>query len=525
MPALAADNLLVANTINTRIVDADGYNITDTNPLLTKLTSSSRSAFGEVLTVRSNPQVQVFLTKVNDNRIFKKFNVLGGSVSTASGMAIFETNTGAYGYAAVQSIDRVAYQPGVGIICRFTASFTSGVDNSIQVVGPYHAEEGFGIGFSGQKFGIMHRHGRVLEIQQLILTGGAAGTATVTLNGKPNIVTLATATLTGNAREITDWTGGYSDYSTTYSPFQIDNKVFFHRQYHGQTTGVFSYSNGGQVGTFSGLKSGANGIEDWHVQNSWNIDTLKGTGLSSMNIDYTKLNIYEFKIGWLGVLPIQVSVGDDNKQDLVPVHLIPWTNTVNAVRPHTLDPRFPIGYAVSSLGSTTNLVVKGASAFAAIHDGAGANLGPRWGQSNRKAGVTTAETPILSVMCSPIDQDNNGYSRRRVILKNVIMSNLDNTIDFTVNIYKGVPNNLTAYGFQSLSNYSILLKDTQATAIQNVSTATQIASIGLPANTVYTYPFDNIDTYLQPGEVLFVTAATSSSTAAITISINGQEDE
>ena len=516
----------ITGTLTTKLVAANDQTANQINPLAVKLGGPSSSAFGEGLVVSPDPQIEAYLSSAKDSREWEIFSGQNdGYVNAGTGLAELSIGNTLLAYSTLRTKDFLPYVPGQGAVYRFTAAFNSGVANSLQLVGPYHAEDGLAIGYNGTGFGVMHRYGRKLEVQKLSFSSQStvAGNVTITLNGTPNTVRLdALGNIWSDARSIS--TGVYSEngpsgLSYEWQAYQISGDAYFMRTTHGALTGSMAFDPGSTnaSASFSQFQAGAEGTQDWYYQTGFSYDTLDGTGPSAMTIDPQKINVYEIKYGWLGVLPIKISVANEQCQEMIPVDVIPWTN-LNTI-PHLQDPRFRISYALASAGSTTAMSLRGSSVYGAI-EGQTSLKHKQFSVINEETADTT-EDPILCIMSSRINLSQTNINRRRIFVKEINITNESSSKAASIKVYIGSRNNLVGSNFYNDGNQdSIVLIDKSATALVNDSLEL-IASRGVAQTTAVTL---NIGKFLLPKDVLIVTTQTSSSSAPIIASVNGNED-
>lgn len=516
----------ITGTVTTKLLAANDQTANQINPLAVKLGGASSSAFGEGLVTSPDPQIEAYLSSAGDAREWETFSGQNdGYVNVGTGLAELSIGSTLLAYSTLRTKDFLPYVPGQGAVYRFTAAFNSGVANSLQLVGPYHAEDGLAIGYNGTGFGVMHRYGRKLEVQKLSFSSQStvAGDVTITLNGTPNTVRLdALGNIWSDARSVS--TGVYSEngplgLSYEWQAYQISGDAYFMRTTHGALTGSMAFDPGSTnaSASFSQFQSGAEGTQDWYYQTGFSYDALDGSGPSAMTLDPQKINVYEFKYGWLGVLPIKISVANEQCQEMIPVHVIPWTN-LNTI-PHLEDPRFPISYALASAGSVTPMSLRGASVYGAI-EGQTSLKHKQFSVINEETADTT-EDPILCVMASRINLSQSNINRRRIFVKEINITNESSTKAATIKVYVGSRNNLVGSNFFNDGNLdSIVLIDKSASALVNDSLEL-VASRGVAPTAGVTL---DIDKFLLPKQVLIVTTQTSSSTAPIIVSLNGNED-
>jgi hypothetical protein len=345
-----------------------------TNVVTTDLGAAARSAFGEILTVSPTPIVQLDALRGID---LVDMTVLasgtGASAGTNNEKTIFKVQSGtsSNGDAHILSKKYMKYRPGQGSLSRFTAGFTTGVANSTQRAGLTDSEVALCVGYDGVDFGVLRATGGKVPIHKLTITVAPTGTQTgvVTLNGVAKNVTITAGTTTHCAAEIAiDGVGGYPGWYIE----QVDNTVIFRAIDPFVTSGTFSFSSTGTgtlaVGTFATIQTGVAQTEHWTKQADFNMDTLDGSGNagnpSGMDLDTTKLNVYQISFRWLGVGVINYAIEDEETGEIIMFHREHYTN--KNIVPHLDNPSFRIGYTVTNKGNTSNLTVIGASMMMAI---------------------------------------------------------------------------------------------------------------------------------------------------------------
>lgn len=524
-PVLKSD---YTSTQNINIKAPNGQDLATINPLPVKMGGGSASSFGEVMTVSPTVEIEGYLESCLDSREWEIFTGANdGYVDIGTGMANFRIGESLLAYTSVRSRNFVPYSPGKGVTVRFTAAFNSGVANSLQLVGPYHAEDGFGVGYDGENFGVFHRYGRKQHIQKLSITSAAsiAGTGSIVINGTPNIFRVdAAGNIWDDARNIASGTTFVENsfFGTTilWETQAISGNVYFTRNSHGPITGEFSFNSGttNLAATFSQFQSGVDGNLVWTYQSGFSYDALSGSGPSSMTINPQKLNVYEVKYGWLGALPVKFSVANEVCQEFVPFHVTRWANLNET--PHIEDPRFPVAYSVASVGSSTIMNLKGASVYAAV-EGANSLKHKMFTFDNEQAASTT-ETSILAVLCSRVDKRGQKINRRRFFVDNINLTNESSTKAAKVRVYIGSQKNLKTFSFSEPDPIDSPVSVSKiASQLNNGSSLELLDSIGVAPQETANLA---IQRYILPKEVVIVTISTSSSTANILATINGHED-
>ncbi len=101
------------------------------------------------------------------------------------------------------------------------------------------------------------------------------------------------------------------------------------------------------------------GVEEFIKQDAFNLDKLDGTGPSGFDISSDKLNLYTYRGGWYGVLPLTYGVFATGF-GYVTCHIIDRTNTTD--KPHLSNPTLPMFIEAGRLiGVGSDLQVKSAS--------------------------------------------------------------------------------------------------------------------------------------------------------------------
>lgn len=366
--------------------------------------SGPLSPFGELLTAEITPDVQIDAIYGLSTEEHETFSATGGSATASNSMFTCASGTSVGGYGVIRSKRSVRYRPGQGVIGRFTASYTTGVANSQQMAGLFTAERGLWVGYNGTSFGVMRQNGAALEVQTLTLTAGASGTEslTITLNGVDYTFNVSSGTATANATTIAAQSyTGWNAYQVVDSSANVT--VVFAATAVGDKASTFSFVNNTGGGTcaasFAETQAGASHTETWVYQSSFNLDPLDGTGASGITLDPTKLNVWQIELQWLGAGAITYSVENPTTGRFVPFHRIAYAN--NNTEPSLTNPALKVGWVAYSLGSSTALTVKGASA-AILVCGPSRSLRDAHGVSNSKTAVGTNYTSIVSVRCSAV---------------------------------------------------------------------------------------------------------------------------
>lgn len=329
--------------------------------------ASSRSAFGELLTVTPTPVFQLDALYGFDNKTERYVN--GTGITTTNTLFQAKTGTGAYGYAVIRSKRTVRYRPGQGALARFTAKFDTGRTGYTQRAGFFTQEQALQVGYNTDgKFGIVRANGGKAHIHKFAITTKAAGTEniTVTLAGAATTVSIGAGTTTlDNAAGI--GTQAFSGWTVDYR----DNEVIFLSNSLGPKSGTFSMTSSGSLAaTASTIQSGVVQTEHWTYQEDWNEDNLTGIGGTSnpslVTLNPQKLNVFQINFRWLGAGEMRYAMENPSNGDMIFIHHDHYSNTNDDV--HLDNPSMKIGYVAAELSGNTGLgvTIKGASILGAI---------------------------------------------------------------------------------------------------------------------------------------------------------------
>lgn len=122
-----------------------------------------------------------------------------------------------------------------------------------------------------------------------------------------------------------------------------------------------AFKNGfmvGYDGTTFGFHRFQNDVKITTVLANWT-DPLDGNGPSGMTLDQTKLNVFFVQFEYLGAGPINIYVQSDDSPDLLLVHTEHYSNA--NILPSTFNPNFRHTMWVNNGGTTSDIIVKGAS--------------------------------------------------------------------------------------------------------------------------------------------------------------------
>lgn len=353
----------------------------------------AETAFGEVKVESMMPITQVSAQYGLLNGVLTVTDSAGaGTTTIVDNKFNCETGVTADGLASITTLRQLAYRAGQGAVARITAVFSPGVAGNVQAAGLITAENSFTFGFQNTLFGIIHAHDGQDELQELTLTvAGGAENATVTVDGTPFIVALSgLGTVQDDAFEISE---SLNAQVPNYQ-FTSNNDQVVAQSVLPGPQGAFAYSSAGtSVGSWAQLVSGVVATQDFIAQADWNQDTRISSDVN-VNLDPTKGNVYQIQYQYLGFGAIRFFVEDKETGKFVLVHVIEYAND-NTV-PSVTNPTFRVGWLVTNLGNTSNVVVQGSSAGGFI-EGQIVRDNPPRSESNDQLSIGTTLTNILSL--------------------------------------------------------------------------------------------------------------------------------
>lgn len=459
----------------------------------------------------------------------------GGATTTDS---TFSVNTGVtiYSQGIISGRKRLRYRAGQGVVGRFTALFTTPIANSYQLAGFGNAEDGIYVGYGNTsdltdtRFGILYVNRGVRETRTLTVTVGATVSSNVTITLNTTDVFTVPVTNASNIQRTVYEIANYASY-TGWDAYPSGATVVFVRKSAGVATGTYSFGAGttGAAASFAQTKAGVASTDTFIPQSSWNGDKLDGTGDSGVTLDKTKLNIFQFYIGYLGtneiILKAKVVLTNSNNATWVTCHIIKFPNTLTLTS--FGNPSFPFTMAAYSAGSTTDLTVKCGS-FAGFIEGKKMLHGNRFTYFNSLTTVGATNFQALFTIL------NTRYYSGRTNQAVINLLNASGALKHTSPCVFYLIKNGTLAGnpsFQSLSSNSCSLWDSAATTVTYSTGDQLLATFHLGDTGEFDHHFGNGDynaeeVTLQPGEWITLAAkSTFGAPSYVTGSINTREDQ
>lgn len=342
---------------------------------------SAISAFEEPLAVTITPLLQQDGVYGLDTDLWDTIKINGGTVgvaTTTTSVWSVGIGTSTNSFSRLYTTKFVRYQPGQGMMFRWTAAYTCsglgtsavGITSIPQLSGAIDRGEGYAFGFSGiatiPNFGIRRARNGKVEVRDLTITTAPTGaqTATITLDGTAYTVSLTSSASTQyTAAQIADRLKKQATVSQYWTIEACGSIVTFTYFTHGPRTGTYSFSSTGTgtlaAGSFVRIAEGSAPEEHWTYINDWE---NKPT-----NFDPSKLNVYGVDFRWLGSGAVRFFVEDPSTGKMLRVYTQKFTST--QLYPHLSKPSLRMAYEVGNtvgVAATQAVTVYGASIFAGV---------------------------------------------------------------------------------------------------------------------------------------------------------------
>lgn len=251
------------------------------------------------------------------------------------------------------------------------------------------------------------------------------------------------------------------------------------------------------------------------AQADWSKDPADGTQTLPV-IDFTKGNVFEIQIQYLGFGAIKFFIENPASGEFVLVHVIEYSNA--NTEPSLAIPSLPLSIQVDNGATTSDIAIKTAS-LAAFIEGQDKVLGVDNSINNSKSGIGSTETNIITLRNRSTFNSINNH--------NLIYSKLLNiaTISGTKPTIIKVVKNCTLGGTPSYTdidtNGSIGEYDTAGTTITNGNVVT---STVLGKEDRITIDLSKLGTFIGPSETLTVSASTASGSVEVYVALTSVDD-
>ena len=487
--------------------------------------SLPQTAFGEVLSTNLTPIVQIAAPYGLLSTDIETYTSGSGSSATSSGsLYICTTGTGIGDYSVIRSRRLLAYKAGEGIRGRITAMFPTGpVANALQAAGMFTNLDGLFFGYNGNGFGITRRIPGSCKIVKLTLTNGATASETLTI--KLNDINYSVAVVSGTsgsvAAQIAASGSVFTPWSGSVGPTSNLASITFVQASPAQATGVYSItSTGTTTGSFTTLSEGAanDNTTGFVSQSAWNVDRMDGSNNaynpSGMLLDPSKLNVYEIIYPYLGAGAISFRVMS-NSGSFVTVHKIQYPN--NNTTPSQQNPTYRMGWFAASLGSTTAMTVKGASA-AGFLEGAERTLRNPFA-IDAQFTATTTEQVVLALRVRTEFQGKNNAREILPLLLSATTETANRAVRMRLYINPQLNGLLT---WQYVDEANAVVEYATPTNVGIASGNRIIGSTSVPSNAPGIIDLEKANVRISPGNVLVLTAQAASNTAICIASLNWQ---
>ena len=471
--------------------------------------TNALTTFDELLSIPIIPELQVdALYGLNPNNTIQSATTSGYCVFSG-GMYSLNTQANNGSFAAITSYRFIRYRPGQGLVSRLTAAFTSGAINVIQRVGISNANCGYQFGYdeSNARFGIRHFYGGANHCVTLTINTApnTSQNATITLNSVAYTVALVSESANACAARIA------SQSFAGWRQEQVDNKVIFLASnapvLKGPLNGTYSFTSSQAAGSFITNYVGSFGTSVWtyypadpnnRQNNEWN-------GILPTDFDPTNLNVYEFKMRWLGAGIVRFNMEDPLTGHMINVHTQHWSSKNNF--PHVDLPSFRLSYLTSTLsGAIKGATIRGASMMGAIE---GYKVPYTFSKSTYSsvAGNRAQDTiwHLVSIK-NPLTKNGN-LNTATIFLEDATVSFQGNDPVIIYILFNASFN--TAPVWTSLNNATAFQSTT--TSSLDLTNQTPLASFVLPANGTQQFDLAPYNANIPPNTTITIAFSSSSS--------------
>lgn len=395
------------------------------------------NTFGALDVSTITPQGQGDFVHGVSDKIFTTGSFTSPSVTATNGMASVTTGTAPTSWSQVALRRGVKYRPGQGSVGRITALYDTPVANNYQLVGLGNNECGYFIGYQGTDFGILHQETSQVEIRALTVTTGAGTeTVTVTLDGTAVDVDVVGGSDTSQTAYQLATFGDYSQAGDAgFTADVVGSVVYFRaRKANSTSTGTYSVSGTGIVGTFAQTKAGTDPTLTFIPQSSFNGDRVDGSGPSGLVLDPQKGNVYQVEYQYLGFGNAKFRVEDPDTGKFIYMHSI--KNANNRTTPVLKDPNSLLVAECYNVGNTSAVTLKTVSMGSFI-DGVVRKLDPKFARSFAWTSLNSAGNirPLALIKADSVFNGETSYGEFDLL--RVGGSNEANNQTLTVSLYVG----------------------------------------------------------------------------------------
>ncbi len=461
------------------------------------------AAFGDMAVAEVTPLVQLQWAL---EKIIESLSLYAGQGSGSVDVNVehelyCEAAAGAAGYAIHQSRRTAKYEPGEGLLARFTGRFDGGVVGTEQVVGIIDAEEGYGFGYDGADFGVLHRRGGQVEIRTLTVTGapGAPGNLTITLNGGAGVTVAVVGadTIASTVRKIA--AEDYSDEGGGWFAFDAGDRVIFLAIKAETRAGAYTFADGGTGATAAIAQTVAAvaPADTWIAQANWNGDPCDGTRVMPQ-IDPTYGYPYAVVFEFLGYGAINFFIEQPELDRFVRVHRIEYAG--GNQQPSLHNATLPLGLIADNGGGAGAVTVRTASMGAFVQGPVAPEAqGVAEGFDNTKAVGAAAETVLFAIRVKL--EIGTHTNKLRIRLTELSVGNESNNRVCVFRLYRnpgfdgaGTPNWADV-------GEAVVEADVAAVSVDTGADALKTWTVGPLSGDTF-----DLDELVLPGDVIAVTA-------------------
>jgi hypothetical protein len=272
----------------------------------------------------------------------------------------------------------------------------------------------------------------------------------------------------------------------------------------------------GYSGVDFGILKIRDGVEEWHFQPNWNVDTFNGTGKSLHKFYPESGNVYQVHYQWLGFGQISFYIENPRDGILTNIHNIKYANSNLA--PSVMNPSLPMSAYVENSGnnSFTGTLLKTSSMGAFTEGKFNGNLGIRHASGSNAIVTTTELNNIFTIKNNTTFKNKSNRIEAETNLIS-ISSNGNKSVCFIITRNSSVGTG-TLYNYFDSGNSPISC----FTGFTPVTGGEQISHIDL-SQTDSEIIQESIS--LFPGELLSVSCAANSAGGSVVVntSINWKE--
>lgn len=272
----------------------------------------------------------------------------------------------------------------------------------------------------------------------------------------------------------------------------------------------------GYTGSNFGVMRRNQGIDEWILQDNWNLDKMDGYGPSRVVLNKQLGNVYRITYQWLGFGQILYMIENPSTGEFVPVHRNQYANK-NSV-PSTFVPSFPMMVQSINTTNTTNIQTKTAC-LNAMCEGIQSTLGLTFGIDNTKTISTLTNLMVISIRSKTTFKGQDNVIP--VYLKLLSLS-ADGTRNAIIYLFKDTVLGGAPLVWTDVSTDSVMEYNTNGTTITG---GTQIAAFSMGKVESRTFSVADLNYFIAPGSVITIAARLLvSGTNDISASLTWYED-